>query len=100
MVCGRPATGNYCPEHEPRVDEAERNHRNPYRRAYSDPEYARNRQHRYERARGRCEGCGDAVGPGEWDCHHVVSVRKGGTHAIGNLRILCKGCHKVAHARR
>lgn len=96
--------------HEPTVDEAARNARNPYRQAYKSAEYATNRQHRFERARGRCEGCGRLVGPGEWECDHVIELRDGGTDAIENLRILCivpregasHGCHgaKTAASRR
>ncbi len=102
MVCGRLAQGNYCPDHEPTVDEAARGARNPYRRSYRDPEYARNRRHRYERARGRCEACGIAVGPGEWECDHLVPLRDGGTNRIENLLVLCRPCHrrKTAADRR
>ena len=108
LVCGRPSQGNYCADHEPKVDEQLRNERNPYRQAYKSAEYATNRQHRYERARGRCEGCGLPVGPGEWQCDHIVTVarwtrerRAGSANDIGNLQILCivprtgapSGCH-------
>lgn len=111
LVCGRAVRGSrYCTEHEPKVDEQLRNERNPYRQAYKSPEYAQNRQHRYERARGRCEGCGRPVGPGEWQCDHIVTVarwmrehRSGSPNQIGNLQILCtvprdgapKGCHAL-----
>ena len=101
MVCGRSSVDRYCPRHQPELDEATRNARNPYRQAYHDPEYARNRQIRFERANGRCEGCGKQVVPGGWHCHHVVEIRKGGSHAVENLRILCtedpNNCHKRAH---
>lgn len=101
LVCARPSQGRYCEVHEPTVDEAVRNARNPYRRHYKSAEYARNRQHRYERARGRCEDCARPVGPGEWECDHVVPVRLGGTNDLDNLRVRCivprdgapKGCH-------
>jgi 5-methylcytosine-specific restriction endonuclease McrA len=109
-VCGRVGQGDYCALHEPVVDEAARNARNPYRQAYKDQEYARNRQHRYERARGRCEDCGLPVGPGEWECDHVVPLSQGGTNGIEDLRIRCivprpgaeRGCHglKTAADRR
>lgn len=102
MVCGRPSQGNYCPQHSPEMDEAERNARNPYRRHYKDPQYAKNRQHRFERARGRCEMCGVALQPAEWDCDHLVPISKGGTNDITNLRVVCRPCHrrKTATDRR
>lgn len=94
LVCARPSQGNYCPEHEPKVDEQLRNAKNPYRRAYKDQQYARNRQHRFERARGRCEICQVALIAGEWECDHVVTIKNGGTNDITNLRVLCKPCHR------
>jgi 5-methylcytosine-specific restriction enzyme A len=102
LVCGRPSQGNYCTVHRPEVDEAVRNERNPYRRHYKDPQYAKNRQHRFERARGRCEACGVHLEAGGWQCDHVVPVSRGGTNAIENLAILCLSCHsrKTAADRR
>ncbi len=99
LVCGVAVMGgNYCPGHVPALDEATRLARNPYRRAYRVPAYARARQHRFERARGRCESCGITLDPGLWDCHHVVEVRDGGTHDITNLRVLCRPCHRQVTA--
>lgn len=102
LVCGKPTQGNYCQLHEPTIDEAERNARNPYRQAYKDPQYAKNRQHRFERAHGKCESCGQVLLPAEWECDHLVPIRRGGTNAIENLRVLCKPCHrsKTATERR
>lgn len=99
VVCGKLSVGNYCPDHDPQA-EAERIARNPYRLAYRDQEYARNRQLRFERARGRCESCGIPLASGEWESDHVVEVRDGGTNGIENLRILCKPCHKRKTAER
>lgn len=102
LVCGRPAQGNYCDFHRPEVDEELRNLANPYRRAYKDPQYAKNKQHRFERARGRCESCGIHLEAGDWQCDHLIPLSKGGTNDITNLRILCKPCHlaKTAADRR
>lgn len=102
VVCGIRTQGNYCPDHDPQTEE-QRVARNPYRLAYKDPEYARNRLIRFERARGRCEACG--VGPlksGEWESDHIVDLLDGGTNALSNLAILCLSCHKrkTAEARR
>lgn len=102
VVCGIQTRGNYCAAHDPEAEEA-RVARNPYRLAYKDPEYARNRLLRFERARGRCEACG--IGPlagGEWESDHLVDLRDGGTNALDNLRILCRPCHKrkTAEARK
>lgn len=95
LVCGRASQGNYCPQHRPEVDEAERNARNPYRRAYKDAQYAKNRQHRFERARGRCEACGIHLEVGKWECDHLVPIKDGGTNDITNLRVLCRPCHAI-----
>lgn len=94
LVCGRPSAKRYCDLHNPEIDEAARNERNPYRQAYKDPEYARNRRHRFERAKGKCESCGTPLLPGDWECDHLVSLRKGGTNDVTNLRVLCRPCHK------
>lgn len=99
MVCGRPSQGNYCAAHDPAADEAERQARNPYRKAYQSAEYARNRQLRFEISRGRCESCGIPLLPAEWECDHLVPLRKGGSNAIDNLRILCRPCHKAKTGR-
>lgn len=95
LVCGRPSAGNYCQLHEPAVDEAERNARNPYRRAYKDREYAQNRQIRFERAHGRCESCTAVLLPGAWECDHLVALKDGGNNALQNLVVLCKPCHQA-----
>jgi 5-methylcytosine-specific restriction protein A len=98
MVCGRPSASNYCPVHEPQTEEAARNERMGYRKHYLTREYQRNRQHRFERARGRCENCGTHLITGEWECDHLVTIRNGGTNALENLRVLCKPCHKLKTA--
>lgn len=94
LVCGIASAGNYCPTHLPTVDEAERNARNPYRRAYKSAEYARNRQIRFERSRGRCNHCNIALDPAEWECDHIVPLKDGGTNELNNLVVLCKPCHR------
>lgn len=94
LVCGRPGPTNYCELHSPEIDEAERNARNPYRKAYKDPQYATNRRHRFERARGRCEYCGTPLMPGDWECDHAVALKDGGTNDVSNLRVVCKPCHR------
>lgn len=99
LVCGRPSQGNFCAAHLPEIDEAERNARNPYRQAYKSQEYAHARQHRFERAHGRCESCGIHLLPGDWECHHVIAIKNGGTNDITNLRILCRPCHKIITAQ-
>lgn len=95
MVCGRPTDGaNYCLAHAPIMDEAERLMRQPWRLAYKDPLYAKNRVYRFKMARGRCEYCGCDLQPGGWQCDHVVPLRQGGSHDINNLRVACVACHK------
>lgn len=42
------------------------------------------------RADSLCEDCG---APGE-EAHHVVPQGLGGTHDLGNLKLLCHDCHQ------
>jgi hypothetical protein len=83
----------------------------PYGKGYSSAEYRRNKKERYRLAQGCCEYCGRPVGKGEWECHHVISVRDwmkrglpGSPHELWNLRIagLPCGCHDglTAEGRR
>lgn len=93
-VCPRRAMPGerFCPDHLP--TEADRLRREPYRTAYAERAYRVNRQLRYARAQGRCEGerCGVTLGEG-WHCDHVTPLKDGGTNAIDNLRALCRKCH-------
>lgn len=81
-----------------RVDERTRMARQPYREAYKHPSYARNRKRRYTLAGGRCEACGQPVGPREYECHHVRPVRlfanPADANAIDNLRVMHRECHR------
>lgn len=79
----------------PQMDEAERLARQPWRAAYRDRDYQRNRRIRFERARGRCENCGIPLQAGEWECDHRIELRDGGTHDLNNLLVLCKPCHRL-----
>jgi len=53
-----------------------------------------------QRANGRCYGCFRPVAMkrGDWACHHVMPVSKGGTNALDNLVCLCVECHQFVHA--
>ncbi|MBA7574843.1 hypothetical protein ES708_16658 [subsurface metagenome] len=42
----------------------------------------------------RCRSCG---GTKTLDCHHIVPVKHGGTNLSGNLKTLCRKCHRVRH---
>jgi 5-methylcytosine-specific restriction endonuclease McrA len=69
---------------------------------YSDPLYRRNKAIVKRRANGRCEDCGHRHD--RLQCDHVIPRTKGGTHAIGNLRMLCSGdgtcrCHEKKTAQ-
>jgi len=64
-------------------------------------------QHHLAELRGfKCEDCGCSL-PKEWwkkdgayHIHHIVRFADGGTHALDNLLVLCRGCHKAEHASR
>ncbi len=93
--------------------EAERLEAQPFRRAYRDPAYRRNRLQRYELAGGRCESCGvelkGRIHPdGEpWQSDHHVPASAflalpELASAVENLRVYCttrpgrRGCHAGA----
>lgn len=42
----------------------------------------------------RCRSCG---GEAHLDVHHVVPIKHGGTNLSGNLKTLCRKCHRVRH---
>jgi hypothetical protein len=89
--------------------EAQRLQRQPYRRAYTDPDYKRNRLARYRMTGGLCEACGiqlkgELHEQGEpWQSDHIIEVRRFAdprqANVIDNLRVYCttragrKGCH-------
>jgi 5-methylcytosine-specific restriction enzyme A len=69
---------------------------------YGDPEYKRNRAIVRRRSGGRCElieagrrcSSRDRV-----QTDHIVPVSQGGTHALSNLRDLCKRHHAAKTAQ-
>lgn len=107
VECGTLTTGaDYCREHEG-LGEQRRQEAQSYRTGYKTPAYRRNRLLRYEMAGGCCEGCGRSVGKGEWESHHVISLREwerrglpGDGDQVENLEILCvvepNACHHKA----
>lgn len=42
-----------------------------------------------------CESCGWSAG--RCDVHHRHRKSDGGLHTLGNARVLCPNCHRVAH---
>ena len=62
-------------------------------------------QHSLARMRGFvCEKCGKKLNPNwrekDYDIHHIIPFAKGGTHALDNLIVLCRVCHKTEHASK
>lgn len=105
-VCGKLGTFGWCEEHyqenkakQERI-QSERVQRQPWRRAYSDPRYQRERAAALRRARNACERCGRK--DLKLECDHVVPLSQGGANDRANLVILCVLCHrsKTAHDRR
>lgn len=45
----------------------------------------------HNRAKGKCEDCGTTQ---NLEIHHIVSWRRGGTHDLSNLKLLCHDCHR------
>ena len=98
--------GKTCPC---RNRDARRKRTEPWRDAYRDPEYIRNRQTAIERQHGRCKDCGRPAatwdgarwltkGMGEVD--HEVPLSQGGTNEAPNLALRCLHCHRRADAKR
>ena len=71
------------------------------------PDWQLRRMLVFERAHGRCDGCGWPVGAlrqtdDGWrlvgaHVHHVKSIARGGRHGLPNLRLLCTICHARQH---
>lgn len=49
----------------------------------------------YKRDDDQCVRCGATQ---ELECHHIVPLSHGGMNHVDNMAILCKPCHKEAHA--
>jgi hypothetical protein len=69
---------------------------------YGSPEYRRNRELARRRANGTCEQCGHRHQ--RLECDHIIPTTQGGTHALSNLRMICKGygtckCHERKSAQ-
>lgn len=62
---------------------------------YSNAEYQRNKKLARKRDGNRCrwQGC---EATSNLSVHHIVALRDGGTHALGNLVTLCRPHHEEA----
>ena len=60
---------------------------------------ARIRRDLFTAQEGRCNGCGEAFALGEFHVDHVVPLKRGGTHAVANLQLLCAPCNLMKGAR-
>lgn len=100
--CGRralPGT-NRCARHPAPVQtQAERLAAQPWREAYSDPSYARNRKIAWERSGHHCEVCGTELDEHSYICDHVIALTDGGTNDHQNFAILCTECSKTKTRR-
>jgi|TARA_Y100000052_G_scaffold24512_1_gene27125 5-methylcytosine-specific restriction protein A len=82
---------SHCNIHKPTIKKYK--YKDKRKRAYNDPEYRRNKA-LIKKAQRNCVLCnaeGNASNPLQVD--HIIPISKGGTHAIYNLRVLCKACH-------
>lgn len=63
-------------------------------------DWNRRRKKVYRRDNYTCQNCGRRGGPHgnyELNAHHIVPKSKGGSHALSNLKTLCRGCHDAIH---
>lgn len=70
----------------------------PYRRSYHSAEYRANRA-LVRKAATACAVCGYPLGR-DFEIHHIVPLRDGGTDDVGNLAAVHRHCHKGLTAGR
>jgi len=69
-----------------------------YHQAIPSAAWKRIRAKVFKRDGYRCTRCGKA---GPLECHHVVSLEKGGAELYpGNLTTLCRICHVAVHRKK
>ena len=54
----------------------------------------------YERAQGRCQGCGCDLTGKRWDCDHVLPDWLGGRPVLENAEVLCAGSRATCHGKK
>jgi HNH endonuclease len=54
----------------------------------------------WDRARGRCDMCGQGLARNRWECHHRKLRSQGGPDEPHNLIALHARCHEQAHRNR
>ncbi len=100
--CGRRALpgSSRCARHPmPAQTQAERLVAQPWRRAYQDAAYRRNRARAWERSGHRCEVCGFELSEHTFISDHVIALTDGGSNDEQNLQILCAPCSKTKTRR-
>jgi 5-methylcytosine-specific restriction endonuclease McrA len=105
-VCGKQGPRSYCDEHNPFINpgtEEDRLKRQPWRAAYRDPSYHRERQAILRDAKGYCSRCGR---PSKLEVDHIVPLSSAKTveqafalNNRSNLRALCVTCHRLKKKR-
>ena len=52
----------------------------------------------YARSNGKCENCNKNIkNYKEAEYHHIIRHTDGGSTELGNIKVLCKSCHKKIH---
>ena len=54
----------------------------------------------FERARGKCQGCGARLYPGKYQFHHGKECTFGGEASLENAVVLCVACHAAITRKR
>jgi hypothetical protein len=95
------ACETYLEKNDP-VKKAERNLGKSFRFASRRNMPAQVKHQVMHRDQGRCsfiDSTGKRCGNRRWlDVHHVTPYSKGGSHAVGNLRLLCWFHHRLSHS--
>lgn len=47
----------------------------------------------FQRAKGKCEGCGFILRPGKFHYDHIKACEFGGQATLDNCKVLCIECH-------
>ena len=64
-------------------------------------DWSTRRRKTLERDNYTCQNCGYVGGEvGDFEIHHIVPRRAGGTHKLSNLKTLCTVCHDSVHNKK
>jgi len=92
--CPKLTHARYCEEHTRVMNTQYNKYQRPYDSSERYGSEWRKIRNRYIKAHPLCEEClkTERLTPAQ-EVHHVLPIKKGGTHDESNLMALCKSCH-------